>query len=238
VDGQIGAELDVQEYIDHLCDVFDDVKRLLTDDGTLWLNIGDSYTSGGRTWRAPDKKNNGRAMGYRPPTPEGLKPKDLIGVPWRLAFALQARGWYLRSEIIWHKPNCQPESVRDRPTQAHEHVFLLSKSQDYYYDYEAVREPTDDGSSLRNCRTVWSINTIPQSGAHFATFPPELVEPCIRAGTERGDAVLDPFFGTGTVGLAARALGRDYVGIEIKRDFAEMAARRLALNSSSIEEMG
>lgn len=226
--GQIGAEDDVQEYIEHLCDVFEDVKRLLADDGSLWLNIGDSYTSGGRTWRAPDKKNVGRAMGYRPPTPEGLKPKDLIGVPWRLAFALQARGWYLRSEIIWHKPNCQPESVRDRPTQAHERVFLLTKSQDYYYDYEAVREPTDDGASLRNRRTVWSVNTVATPEAHFATFPVELVEPCIRAGTERGDFVLDPFFGTGTVGLAAVMLQRRFVGIEVKRQFVELAANRLS----------
>ena len=132
VTGQIGAEEDLGKYIDHLREVMAQVHRVLADDGTLWLNIGDSYTSGNRTWRDSDRKNPARAMTYRPPTPPGLKPKDLIGIPWRLAFGLQEDGWYLRSDIIWYKPNCQPESVRDRPTQAHEYLFLLSKSADYY----------------------------------------------------------------------------------------------------------
>jgi site-specific DNA-methyltransferase (cytosine-N4-specific) len=227
-EGQLGAEDDVGEYVARLSAVFDAVRRVLTPDGTLWLNLGDAYTSGGRTWRAPDRKNNGRAMRYRPPTPAGLKPKDLVGVPWRVAFALQERGWYLRADVVWHKPNCQPESVRDRPTRAHEYLFLLAKSQDYYYDCEAVREPRDDGRGMRNRRSVWSVNTVPCPEAHFATFPPELIAPCILAGSARGDTVLDPFFGTGTVGQVARAHGREYLGIELKPAFAAMAAARLA----------
>lgn len=138
IEGQLGLERSVYDFIDALADLFDRVKRVLRDNGTLWLNIGDSYTSGNRGWRAPDRKNVARAMSVRPPTPEGLKDKDLIGVPWRLAFALQERGWYLRSDIIWNKPNCQPESVRDRPTRSHEYVFLLSKSERYRYDVDAV----------------------------------------------------------------------------------------------------
>ncbi len=235
VPGQIGAETDVGDYVAHLCAVFEDVRRVLADDGTLWLNIGDSYTSGGRAWRAPDKKNGARAMHYRPPTPAGLKPKDLIGVPWRLAFALQEAGWYLRSDIIWYKPNCQPESVRDRPTQAHEYLFLFSKSQDYFYDYQAVREPTDAGAGLRNRRSVWSVNTVASPLTNFAVFPPKLVEPCILAGTVPGDTVLDPFFGTGTVGQVALLYNRAFMGIELKREYAAMAATRLGWSPDRVE---
>ena len=144
IDGQIGAESNVDDYLADLVVLFREVRRTLRSDGTLWLNIGDSYTSGGRTWRDTDAKNKGRGMDYRAPTPEGLKPKDLIGVPWKLAFALQADGWYLRTDIIWNKPNCQPESVKDRPTRSHEYVFLLSKSERYFYDWEAVKEPAAD----------------------------------------------------------------------------------------------
>lgn len=149
VPGQIGVEMEVSEYLDKLVAVFEEVRRVLRQDGTLWLNIGDGYTSGGRTYRAPDKKtDNGyivRGLPFRPPTPLGLKPKDLLGLPWRLAFRLQEAGWYLRADIIWHKPNALPESVKDRPTIAHEYVFLLSKSEHYYYDYEAILEPTSSG---------------------------------------------------------------------------------------------
>jgi site-specific DNA-methyltransferase (cytosine-N4-specific) len=232
---QIGAEPDLNAYLDNLCRVFDQVRRVLRDDGTCWLNLGDSYTSGNRGWRAPDKKNGARAMGYRPPTPPGLNPKDLIGVPWRVAFALQARGWYLRSDIIWFKPNCQPESVRDRPTQAHEYLFLLTKSADYYYDTDAIRESTDNGTSTRNKRSVWSVNTAPFPRAHFATFPLELIRPCILAGARPGDLVLDPFFGAGTVGLACQQLGREFVGIELKYEYALMAAERLGWPNSRLE---
>src|SRR5439155_7738067 len=154
---QIGAEKTIEEYVANLTEIFQQVKRVLRDDGTLWLNIGDSYTSGNRTWRDADKKNPARGMSYRAPTPAGLKPKDLIGVPWRVAFALQADGWYLRSDIVWYKPNCQPESVKDRPTRAHEYVFLLSKSLDYHYNYEAVREYREDGRGFRNRRSVWAV---------------------------------------------------------------------------------
>src|SRR5205823_4785176 len=185
IDGQIGLEQSVEDYIANLVEVFELVRRSLRDDGTLWLNIGDSYTSGGRTWRAPDKKNPVRAMDIRPPTPDGLKPKDLIGVPWRLALALQDAGWYLRADIIWNKPNCQPESVKDRPTRCHEYLFLLSKSERYVYDPRVVRGPNG-----RNMRTVWNINTKSFKDSHFATFPPGLVEPCIKLGSREGDWVL------------------------------------------------
>lgn len=224
---QIGAEPTLDEYIEHLVGVFREVRRTLTEDGTLWLNIGDSYTSGGRTWRAEDTKNPARAMQYRPDTPEGLKPKDLIGVPWRLAFALQADGWYLRSDIIWHKPNCQPESVKDRPTRAHEYLFLLTRSERYHYDHEAIREQSTDGTRHRNRRTVWSINTEAFPEAHFATFPPALVEPCVLAGSDRGDHVLDPFMGSGTVGEVCVRLGRGCTGIELNPIYAKIAVRRI-----------
>lgn len=222
IDGQIGLEHSVDQFINRLVGVFAEVKRVLRDDGVLWVNIGDAYTSGDRAYRAPDKKNPARAMTFRPNTPDGLKPKDLIGIPWRLAFALQKDGWYLRSDIVWHKPNCMPESVKDRLTRAHEYVFLLSKSEHYYYDSEAIRE-----SNGRNRRTIWSIPTQPFKGAHFATFPPALVEPCILAGSRPGDFVLDPFFGSGTVGVVCDALARKYVGIELNPDYVRIALDRL-----------
>lgn len=222
IGGQIGLEDSLDEYIGSLVDVFLEVRRVTRDDGTLWLNVGDSYTSGGRTWRAHDKKNPVRAMDVRPPTPQGLKPKDLIGVPWRLAFALQESGWYLRSDLIWHKPNCQPESVKDRPTRSHEYLFLFSKSERYVYDYEAVRGPNN-----RNVRTVWDINTHAHRDAHFATYPPALVEPCIRLASKSNDLVLDPFLGSGTTAEVALGLGRRFVGIELNAEYVEIARRRL-----------
>lgn len=227
IDGQIGAELDVNEYIADLVALFREVRRTLRDDGTLWLNIGDSYTSGGRTWRQEDSKLPARGMSYRAPTPDGLKPKDLIGVPWRLAFALQADGWYLRTDIVWHKPNGLPESVKDRPSRCHEFVFLLSKSERYVYDYEAVKEPSLDGRTRKGRRSVWSINTEPFPEAHFATFPRELVRPCVLAGSAPNSIVLDPFFGSGTVGEVCVTEGRSFVGIELNEEYAEIAQRRL-----------
>jgi len=220
--GQIGVEEEPSDYISRLITVFEQVRRVLTEDGTLWLNIGDCYTSGNRGYRAPDKKNPVRAMSYRAKTPAGLKPKDLVGIPWRLAFALQQAGWYLRSDIIWENPNCMPESVKDRPTRAHEYLFLLTKSPKYYYDYESIREP-----NRRNRRTVWSIPTEAFTGAHFATFPPRLVEPCILAGTQPGDWVLDPFFGSGTVGVVCEQQNRNYVGIELNRKYVHLAVERI-----------
>lgn len=226
-DGQIGAESDPSDYIEDLVNIFREVRRTLTDDGTLWLNIGDSYTSGNRKWRDNDKKNPARAMSYRPPTPEGLKPKDLIGIPWRLALALQQDGWYLRSDIIWNKPNCQPESVKDRPTRSHEYVFLMSKSPRYYYNTEAVKEPSMNGGKSKNRRTVFNINTNGFQGAHFAVFPPELVRLCMLAGTKAGSTVLDPFFGSGTVGVVCREEHRKCVGIELNPDYVDIAVERL-----------
>ena len=161
-------------------------------------------------------------MDIRPPTPDGLKPKDLIGVPWRLAFALQDAGWYLRTDIIWNKPNCQPESVKDRPTRSHEYLFLFSKNERYLYDCTTVRGPND-----RNLRTVWNINTKAYRHAHFATFPPELVEPCIQLGSRPGDYVLDPFIGSGTTGFVALNLERRFVGIELNPEYVDIARRRL-----------
>jgi site-specific DNA-methyltransferase (cytosine-N4-specific) len=222
IDGQIGLERSLSDYIRNLVEVFKEVHRVVRDDGTLWLNIGDSYTSGGRTWRAPDKKNPVRAMNVRPPTPDGLKAKDLIGVPWRLAFALQEAGWYLRADIIWNKPNCQPESVKDRPTRCHEYLFLLSKNERYLYDHKLVRGPNG-----RNLRTVWDINTKAYRHAHFATFPPDLVEPCIQLGSREGDLVLDPFIGSGTTGYVALDLDRRFVGIELNPDYIKIAETRL-----------
>ena len=233
IDGQIGAESKLEDYIQHLVLVFREVRRVLADDGTLWLNIGDSYTSGGRTWRQADRKNAARGMDYRPATPDGLKPKDLIGVPWRLAFALQADGWYLRCDVIWHKPNAQPESVKDRPARAHEYVFLFSKSEQYFYDHESVKEPAVNGFK-RNCRSVWQINTEPFKDAHFATFPPALVAMCLAAVTKRGAMVLDPFFGSGTVGEVCQLYGRRYVGIELKSEYAEIARKRLGRSAKFV----
>ncbi len=228
IDGQIGAELKVTEYIKDIVAIFREVRRTLRDDGTLWLNIGDSYTSGGRKWRDADKKNVARGMSYRAPTPEGLKKKDLIGVPWMIAFALQADGWYLRSDIIWYKPNCQPESVKDRPTRSHEYVFLFSKNEKYLYNHEAVKEPSTDGKGMRSKRTVWPINTEPFKDAHFAVFPRELVRQCMLAGSNKDGVVLDPFLGSGTVMQVASELERKCTGIELNPDFIEVAKRRLA----------
>jgi len=222
INGQIGAEEDPSVYIENLVNVFAEVRRVLKNDGTLWVNIGDSYTSGNRGYRAPDKKNPVRQMSYRPKTPVGLKPKELVGIPWLLAFALQKGGWYLRSDIIWEKPNCMPESVKDRPTRSHEYVFLFSKSLRYYYNAAAIRELKG-----RNRRTVWSVPTEPFPGAHFATFPPQLIEPCVLAGAPRDSWILDPFFGSGTVGVVSVQQHRNYAGIELNPDYVQLAVKRI-----------
>jgi len=223
IGGQIGLEPTLAGFIQSLTNVFAEVKRILKPNGILWLNIGDGYTSGNRSWRAPDKKNPNRAMSVRPENPPGLKDKDLLGIPWRLAFALQDNGWFLRSDIVWHKPNVMPESVKDRPTRAHEYLFMLTKSAVYRYDHVAVKEPAENGGT-RNRRTVWPINTSNSSGgSHIAPFPKSLVEPCVLASTEPGDFVLDPFFGSGTVGVVAQKLGRRYVGIELNPTYVREA---------------
>lgn len=258
-DAQIGLEESPDEYVEQLCLVFDEVWRVLADDGTLWLNLGDSYA--GNNSRA---SNNGRAgfgnerEGVFTKTGNGLKHKDLVGIPWRVAFALQARGWYLRSEIIWHKPNPMPESVTDRPTKSHEHIFLLAKSPKYYYDHEAIKEPAiwandprngngrhtyegkraeNDGliqqsfvtvNDTRNKRDVWTVPTRPYSGAHFAVYPPALITPCILAGSREGDTVLDPFSGSGTTGMVALRNGRNYIGTELNPEYAAISEKRIS----------
>ena len=246
---EIGLEETPDQYVERMVEVFRAVRDVLADDGTLWLNIGDSYTSGGRKVRAPDAKHDGaRAMDSRAPTTDGLKPKDIVGIPWRVAFALQADGWYLRQDIIWSKPNPMPESVRDRCTKAHEYVFLLSKLPRYYFDHEAIKEPSvselsprkrpnglsvEDGKKLginqscgvsetRNKRSVWTVATKPYKGAHFAAFPPDLIEPCILAGSRPGDVVLDPFMGSGTTGQVATDLGRQFIGCELNPAYIEL----------------
>lgn len=260
VDGQIGLESTQEEYIHRLVAVFAEVKRVLRDDGTLWLNIGDSYNGSnkgsGGTGALSSKQNSNKganyAVGSKPlkMNIDGIKPKDLIGIPWLLAFALRADGWYLRQDIIWAKPNPMPESVTDRCTKSHEYIFLLSKSARYYYDAEAIAEPAfaepkkfgrkndvsrndSDRTGIvrgngetRNKRDVWTVATQPCGEAHFATFPPKLIEPCILAGCPEGGIVLDPFFGSGTTGEVATYLGRDYIGIELNPKYIEIAERR------------
>ena len=265
VDGQFGLEATPDEYVDNMVAVFREVWRVLRDDGTLWLNLGDSYANtgkggGGRqgnAWLDHGGKTTDCAgtFKYAPP---GLKPKDLVGIPWRVAFALQADGWYLRSDIIWHKPNPMPESVTDRPTKAHEYIFLLSKSQRYYYDADAIKEdakyPNDkrrplgsegawqmDGrgrgdngggvayeheTSRSNKRSVWTVPPQTYKGAHFATFPPKLIEPCVLAGCPLGGTVLDPFMGSGTTAQVAQELGREWVGIELNEEYRSMQDNR------------
>ena len=234
VANQIGSESELTNYINSLVEVFREVRRVLTPDGTFWLNIGNTYSSGGRKWRDADDKNKGRAMSYRPPTPDGLKKKDLIGVAWLLALACQRDGWYLRNDIIWYKPNCQPESVKDRLTVAHEYLFLFSKSERYYFAQDAIKQQTINGNGLKNRRTVWSINTEPCPEAHFAVFPRELVRPCILAGSRPDDIILDPFYGAGTTGIVAKELNRRCIGIELKREFVDIAERRTAEVQSSL----
>ena len=241
---QIGLEETPEQYVDQMVQVFREVWRVLKDDGTLWLNIGDSYA--GNMSRA---SNNGRAgfgserEGVFSRMPDGLKPKDLVGIPWRLAFALQADGWYLRQDIIWHKPNPMPESVTDRCTKSHEYVFLLSKSRQYFYDHEAIKEPVAEitnSSSLyetRNKRDVWTVATKPYKGAHFAVMPEALVEPCILAGSAAGDTVLDPFTGSGTVGMVALRHNRNFVGTELNPDYAELAVDRIYNDAPLLNEI-
>ena len=258
VPAEIGLEQTPEQYIAAMVEVFRCVRDVLADDGTLWLNIGDSYAAN-RSYQVPSTKGGtkhgpGQAVGGKSSVvPVGLKPKDLIGIPWLLAFALRADGWYLRQDIIWHKPNPMPESVRDRCTKAHEYIFLLSKSDRYFFDSEATKEDavrghagsdfrkgktaihqenrvsqaerTDDGK--RNRRSVWSVATKPYAGAHFATFPEKLIEPCILAGSRRGDIVLDPFMGSGTTAAVALQHGRQYLGCELNAEYGALQAERI-----------
>jgi DNA modification methylase len=268
--GQIGLEATPDAFVAEMVAVFREVKRVLRDDGTLWLNLGDSYaaTTKGSSGVGKNATNKGTLLADRSwQVPPGLKAKDLIGIPWRVAFALQADGWYLRQDIIWSKPNPMPESVTDRCTKAHEYIFLMSKSARYYYDADAIEEPASGksggapqkcgaaaiaagtgtqaglssgwaGSETRNKRSVWEVTTQPFSEAHFATFPPDLIEPCIKAGCPKGGTVIDPFGGAGTTGLVADRLGRDAILIELNPEYAAMAQRRIEGDAGMFAEVG
>jgi site-specific DNA-methyltransferase (adenine-specific) len=274
-DGQIGLEPTPDEFVGKLVEVFREVRRVLRDDGTLWLNLGDSYASMNRSGRKESpgvgakqeikpiqtsvKWNAGDGSKFQwriPAFDTEIKPKDLMGIPWRVAFALQADGWYLRQDIIWHKPNPMPESVTDRCTKAHEYIFLLSKSEKYFFDNEAIKEDAKSKSegirfggdkygdsddpkhatksgnvsseyTKANKRSVWTVTTKPFSGAHFATFPPDLIEPCILAGSALGDTVLDPFGGSGTTAMVANQLGRNAVLCELNPEYIAIAHERI-----------
>ena len=266
-ENQIGLEQTPEEYVDEMVKVLQEVKNVLTDDGTCWVNIGDSYYNyrpGRGQGLAKQTVSNTRqdlpdVCPRRGNRIEGLKEKDLIGIPWMFAFAMRADGWYLRQDIIWHKPNPMPESVRDRCTKSHEYIFLFSKDRKYYYDNEAIKEPVkqdwgtrdrtngkyhNPGTGLqphsgltksytkRNKRSVWSVNKKPYKGAHFATYPPELIEPCIKAGSEEGDIILDPFMGSGTTAMVAKQLGRYYMGCELHEDYGDLIKKRVGSTSS------
>lgn len=267
VAGQLGLEQSPEEYVAAMVEVFRCVRDVLAADGTLWLNIGDSYASTGTTRWPCTTKGYGKHGTWHGgekvrPSGGGLPPKQLLGIPWRLAFALQADGWFLRQDIIWHKPNPMPESVRDRCTKAHEYLFLLSKSERYYFDSAAMQEPAEttprgrshsfarktattpppntpaqhrsgrkdvEHAGTRNRRSVWTVATRPYKGAHFATFPPALIEPCIQAGSRLGDIVLDPFMGSGTTAAVARHLGRQYLGCELNPEYGPLQQQRLQI---------
>jgi len=232
-ENQIGLESSLEEYIEQLCVVFDEVYRITKDDGTFWLNIGDCYANKGEIPSDGRKGFSGTGgMGVADKTIEGLTTKDLIGVPWRVAFALQQRGWILRSDIIWAKKNPIPESVKDRPTSSHEHIFLFSKQPKYYYDFESVKEKiinldNNGGYEHRNKRDVWSVRVASYPGSHCATFPMELITPCIKAGSPEGGLVLDPFMGSGTVAEAAKKLSRRYTGCELNLEYWKIINNRL-----------
>lgn len=282
-EGQIGLEKTPEEYIEKLVEIFREVKRVLKEDGTLWINIGDSYAGSckGRNkdgiankeaFSKTQRGNEGSLRGVLTKTQSpNCKPKDMIGIPWMLAFALRADGWYLRQDIIWHKPNPMPERVKDRCTKSHEYIFLLSKKPRYYFDNKAIQEPAVTYKDLkrrvrnghgewknkkasstyavsgtgrsreslyseggkRNKRDVWSVTTKPYKGAHFATFPPDLIEHCILAGCPEGGVVLDPFGGSGTTGMVAKQQGRNFVLIELNEEYVKLCEERT--NTMSIK---
>lgn len=225
---QLGHEPTPFEYVKNMVAVFREVHRVLCDDGTLWVNLGDTMICAKGQSGGIDPKQPARRLGLRPNDRviPGLPRKNLAGIPWRVAMALQADGWLLRSDIIWSKPNTMPESTRDRPTKAHEYIFLLSKSERYFYDSEAVQEPTADGTRMRNRRSVWTVATTPYKGAHSATFPLKLVEPCILAGCPRGGTVLDPFGGSGTTAAVALQNGRHAILCEINSEYVPLMLAR------------
>ena len=268
MDGQLGQESTPEEYVEKLVEILGEVHRVLKDEGTLWLNLGDSYVGTGAKGTHKDPKNpkgrNGQQDKANNNKVAGLKPKDMVGIPWRVAFALQEYGWWLRSDIIWHKPNPMPIPVNDRPTSCHEHIFLLSKSQKYYYDKDAILEPLADPNKKdgpncsgfggnkhaknkdktlntaysgllydatklkgKNKRDVWTVSTSSYKEAHFAVYPPKLIEPCILAGCPDDGIVLDPFSGSGTTGVVAMNNGKNYIGIELNPEFAQLSHDRI-----------
>ena len=237
-DKQIGQEDTPEEYIENLVSVFRSVRDTLTEDGTLWLNIGDSYYNyrpgkGQALVKQSVSKTNQdlpSKCARRGNKLEGYKEKDLIGIPWLLAFALRKDGWYLRQDIIWNKPNPMPESVRDRCTKSHEYVFLLSKNQNYYFDVDAIKEET------RRKRSVWNIKTKPYKGSHFAVFPPDLVELCNKEGSKKNDIILDPFMGSGTTAMVSKSLGRYYLGCELHQEYGKLIEDRIAPYHTNLEK--
>ena len=279
-DGQIGLEQTPDEYVAEMVAVFREIRRVLADDGVLWLNLGDSYNGSGGNHQPHHKNDAGfqGKIGAEKHKGQGrniseLKPKDLVGIPWRVAFALQADGWWLRQDIIWHKPNPMPEPVTDRCTKAHEYMFMLTKSARYYFDNKAIKEPIAESSLKRaeygwdcdrpstknasmggegihvekmgtrfvnpdgrNKRSVWTVPTRPFKGAHFATFPPQLIEPCILATSREGDTVLDPFFGAGTTGLVAQRHNRRWIGCELNPEYAKLAEERIIKETNLFTE--
>ena len=269
-DKQIGLEQSPGEYIKQLVEVFREVRNCLTDDGTLWLNMGDSYynyKSGTGEYAKQSFAKGRQDLPMKTPKRanrlKGFKDKELMGIPWMLAFALRADGWHLRQDIIWNKPNPMPESVRDRCTKSHEYIFLMTKQRDYYYDNEAIKEPVkkdwgtrdrtngkyhNPGTGLqphsgltksytkKNKRSVWTVNKKPYKGAHFATFPAELIKPCILAGSEKGDIILDPFIGSGTTAMVAKELGRDYIGCELHEKYGHLIQKRIGEARGSLED--
>ena len=269
-ENQIGQENTPEEFIDQLVNVFKEVRNVLTDDGTLWVNLGDSYYNyrpgKGQSYPKQSVSKTNQDLptqcNKRGNKLEGLKEKDLIGIPWMFAFAMRSDGWYLRQDIIWHKPNPMPESVKDRCTKSHEYIFLLSKNKKYYYDNEAIKEPVkqdwgtrnrtngkyhNSGSGLsphsgltksydrKNKRDVWSITNKPYKGSHFAVFPPDLITPCILAGSEKGDIILDPFMGSGTTAMVAKQLGRDYIGCELHEEYSNLIDQRVPVEQVAQE---
>ena len=241
-DNQIGQEQSPEEYIEEMVNVFRLVRDCLTDDGTLWLNIGDSYYNYRKDGCIPKQTCASNRQDLPKTTPRrsnklvGYKDKDLIGIPWMLAFALRADGWYLRQDIIWNKPNPMPESVRDRCSKSHEYIFLLSKSKNYYFNVDAIKEPTNDGTGLKRKKSVWNVKIKPYKGAHFAVYPPELIEPCILAGSEKNDIILDPFMGSGTTAMVAKQLGRYYNGCELNRDYNNLIQKRTGEGRGTLTE--
>ena len=269
-ENQIGQENTPEEFIDQLVSVFKEVRNVLTDDGTLWVNLGDSYYNyrpgKGQSYPKQSVSKTNQDLptqcNKRGNKLDGLKEKDLIGIPWMFAFAMRSDGWYLRQDIIWHKPNPMPESVKDRCTKSHEYIFLLSKNKKYYYDNEAIKEPVkqdwgtrdrtkgkyhNSGSGLsphsgltksydrKNKRDVWSITNKPYKGSHFAVFPPDLVEICIKAGSKKNDIILDPFMGSGTTAMVSKSLGRYYLGCELHEDYGNLIKDRVTPYHANLE---